>query len=134
MKEHIFSIIKFNKEGFIPVIAQDYSNNEILMLAFMNEEALKITLKTRLAHYFSRSRQKLWQKGETSGQIQRVKEILIDCDGDALILKVEQLGEPVGVACHTGHKSCFFRTVLNDGDLIINQKVLVNKEVLYGDK
>lgn len=133
-EENIFDIIKFDEKGLIPVIAQDVVSNEILMMAFMNEEALKITLKTKLAHYFSRSRQKLWQKGETSGQIQEVKEVLIDCDGDALIVKIEQKGEPKPVACHTGRKSCFFKTVQENGNLEINQEILVTKEELYGKK
>jgi phosphoribosyl-AMP cyclohydrolase len=132
--KNIFDIIKFDEKGLIPVIAQDVSSKEVLMMAFMNEEALKITLKTKLAYYFSRSRQKLWQKGETSGQIQEVKEVLIDCDGDALIIKIEQKGEPVQVSCHTGRKSCFFRNVDENGDLEINQEILITKEELYGKK
>ena len=130
----IFSAIKFDEKGLIPVIVQDSFDKEILMMAFMNEEALKMTLKTKSAHFFSRSRQKLWQKGETSGQIQQVKEVLIDCDGDALILKVEQAGKPIGVACHTGRKSCFFRTLSDENQLQINQEILVNIEELYGKK
>jgi len=129
-KENISDIIKFDAKGLIPAIVQDYKSKEILMQAFMNEEALKITLKTNLAHYFSRSKNRLWQKGETSGQTQKIKEILIDCDGDSLILRVEQNG----VACHTGRKSCFYRKIDKDGNLEINQEILVSEEELYGKK
>ena len=101
---------KFDGNGLIPVIAQDRSTNEILMLAYMNEESLKLTRETGEAVYWSRSRNKLWKKGESSGHIQKVHQILVDCDQDALILKIEQIGN---AACHTGRKSCFYRS-LND--------------------
>ncbi len=91
-------------DGLIPVIVQDYLSNEVLMLAYMNEEALELTKQTNQAHYFSRSRQRIWKKGESSGHLQHIKQILIDCDNDTILLKVEQ----IGVACHTGRKSCFF--------------------------
>jgi len=97
--------IKFNKEGLVPAIAQDSATGEVLMLAYMNRESLERTLKEKRAWYFSRSRQKLWMKGETSGNVQDVKEVLYDCDGDALLLKIEQKGP----ACHTGNRSCFYR-------------------------
>ncbi len=132
--ENIFDIIKFDAKGLVPVTVQDITSKEVLMMAFMNQEALKMTLKTRLAHYYSRSRQKLWQKGEVSGQIQQVKEVLIDCDGDALVIKIQQEGKPIPVSCHTGRKSCFFRNVNEDGNLDINQEILVTKEELYGKK
>lgn len=90
--------------NLIPVITQDASTNEVLMLAYMNQEALELTLKTNYAHYFSRSRQRIWKKGESSNHLQQIVEILIDCDNDTLLLKVNQ----EGVACHTGRKSCFF--------------------------
>ena len=90
--------------GLIPVIVQDFETNEVLMMAYMNEEALTLTQQTKFAHYFSRSKQRLWKKGESSNHTQEVKEILIDCDNDTLLLKVKQNG----VACHTGRKSCFF--------------------------
>jgi len=97
--------IDFEKNnGLIPVIVQDVDTNEVLMLAYMDEEALQKTLETGYAHYFSRSRNKLWKKGESSGNTQEVKDILIDCDNDTILLKVKQNG----VACHTGRKSCFF--------------------------
>lgn len=99
--------INFSKlNGLIPVIVQDYLSNEVLMLAFMNQEAWQKTLDTKKAHYWSRSRNKLWLKGEQSGNLQLVKKILIDCDADTILLKVEQIG---GAACHTGYNSCFFR-------------------------
>jgi len=97
--------------GLIPSIVQDYKTGEVLMLAFMNEEAWKTTLSTGKATYYSRSRQKLWVKGETSGNLQLIKEIWIDCDDDTILLKVEQLGD---AACHTGHRSCFFKRVKED--------------------
>jgi len=97
--------LKFDEKGLIPAIAQDSSTKQVLMMAYMNRESLEKTIKEKKACYFSRSRQKLWTKGETSGNFQKVKEIYYDCDMDALLLIVEQ----TGVACHTGNKSCFFR-------------------------
>ena len=96
--------VKFNQDGLVPAIAQDVGTGEVLMLAYMNEEALRLTKETGIAHYYSRSRQALWKKGETSGHIQEVKGIYYDCDGDAVLLKVNQ----IGAACHTGNYSCFF--------------------------
>lgn len=92
-------------EKLIIAVAQDYQTNEVLMVAFMNKEAVKQTLKTKKAHYYSTSRQKQWLKGESSGNVQEVKEIFIDCDADAIIMKVNQ----IGAACHEGYRSCFFR-------------------------
>ncbi len=100
--------IKYNKDGLVPAIAQDISTGEVLMLAYMNEEAVRLTLESRIAHYYSRSRQCLWKKGETSGNFQEVKGFYYDCDGDTILLKVNQ----VGVACHTGSYSCFFNEVV----------------------
>ena len=97
-------MVRFSRDGFVPAIVQDIRTDEVLMLAYMNEEALKETIRTGLAHYYSRSRQKLWLKGETSGNYQKVRSISVDCDSDTLLMKVEQ----IGVACHTGHHSCFF--------------------------
>jgi phosphoribosyl-AMP cyclohydrolase len=112
--------------GLIPAIAQDYKTGEILMLAYMNPESWEATLSTRKATYWSRSRQELWVKGATSGNVQHVKEIRIDCDDDTILLKVEQVG---GAACHTGHRSCFFKKVEN-GDLkIVGKPVFDPKEV-----
>ncbi|WP_458700746.1 bifunctional phosphoribosyl-AMP cyclohydrolase/phosphoribosyl-ATP diphosphatase HisIE [Sulfurospirillum sp. 1307] len=103
--------IDWSKQELIPAVVQDSTTNEVLMLAYMNKEALELTCKTNLAHYYSRSRQKLWKKGESSGNLQKVKEIYLDCDLDTILLKVEQVG---GVACHTGRKSCFFNRVDKD--------------------
>lgn len=102
---------KFNADGLIAAIAQDVASGEVLMLAWMNSDALKATLETRRATYWSRSRQALWVKGETSGHIQQVEEVRIDCDQDAVLLKVRQSGG----ACHTGRASCFYRVVQPDG-------------------
>lgn len=96
-------------KGLIPAITQDAETGEVLMLAYMNREAWQKTLETKKAHYWSRTRKKLWLKGETSGHLQLVKHIYVDCDNDTILLKVEQVG---GVACHTGHRSCFYREVL----------------------
>lgn len=99
--------VRFDKEGLIPAIAQDAEGGQVLMVAYMNAEALRKTLESGFAHYYSRSRRRLWKKGEESGHLQRVKEIRLDCDGDALLLRVEQ----EGVACHLGYRTCFFRRV-----------------------
>ncbi len=105
--------IKYDEKGLVPAVAQDYISGKILMVAYMNEESLRLTQETGKATYFSRSRQKLWVKGEHSGNFQIVKEILVDCDEDTLILKVE----PQGPACHTGNKTCFYRKLV-DGKLV----------------
>ena len=102
---------KFNADGLIAAIAQDATTGEVLMLAWMNAEALKATVETRRATYWSRSRQALWVKGETSGHVQQVEDVLVDCDQDAILLKVHQTGG----ACHTGRQSCFYRTIGADG-------------------
>jgi phosphoribosyl-AMP cyclohydrolase len=103
--------ITWNEDGLLPAVAQDTESGRILMVAWMNREALKLTASEGRAVYWSRSRHKLWRKGEESGHIQRVREIRLDCDGDVIVLQVEQLG---GIACHTGRESCFYR-VLTDG-------------------
>ena len=114
---------KFKFEnGLIPAIVQDAETKEVLMFAYMNEEALRLTLETQIAHYWSRSRQSLWKKGETSGHFQNVLEIRFDCDADALLLFVRQTGG----ACHTGYRSCFYQTV--DGK-IVGEKVFDEKDV-----
>jgi phosphoribosyl-AMP cyclohydrolase len=112
--------------GLIPAIAQDYKTGEVLMLAFMNESAWKATLTTGRATYYSRSRNCLWVKGETSGNVQHVREIRIDCDDDAVVLKVEQVGD---AACHTGHRSCFHKKVENGAVHIVGEPVFDPKEV-----
>ena len=114
MQENIVEKVDWEKSDLIPVIAQDFESNEVLMLAYMNKEALSLTLETGLAHYFSRSKQRIWKKGESSGNIQKVKEAYIDCDNDTLLLKIEQVG---GAACHTGRRSCFF-TKLDTGEIV----------------
>lgn len=114
--------LNFSKtaDGVIPAIVQDFETNEILMLAYINQEAWIRTLETGKAHYWSRSRAKLWLKGESSGNTQVVKEILVDCDDDTVVYRVEQKG---GAACHRGYPSCFFRKVDKDGLSIISEQV-----------
>ncbi|HBE04625.1 MAG: phosphoribosyl-AMP cyclohydrolase [Spirochaetes bacterium GWF1_41_5] len=117
----------FSKSGgLIAAIAQDYKTGEVLMIAWMNREAYLKTLELNEAVYYSRSRSALWHKGETSGHVQKIKEIRIDCDCDALLLKVEQIG---GAACHEGYKSCFFRTLENNNYEITAKKVFNPDEV-----
>ncbi len=101
--------IKFDEKGLVPVVTQDCKTKEVLMLAYMNEEAFKKTVETGKVHYFSRSRNQLWLKGETSGHFQLVKQIKLDCDGDTLLVEAEQ----IDAACHTGNKTCFFRAMSN---------------------
>ncbi len=121
--------IDFKKgDGLVPVIIQDASSHEVLMLGYMNQEAWEETLRTRRASFWSRSRKKLWTKGETSGHFQEVKEILLDCDGDALLLRVDQRG---GAACHTGFRSCFHHRYEEKGWALVGEKVFDPKEV-YG--
>ncbi len=120
--------LDFSKtDGLIPAIAQDYQTGEILMLAYMNQEAWEATLSTGKATYYSRSRQELWVKGKTSGNIQIVKEIRVDCDDDTILLKIDQIG---GAACHTGHKSCFYKKVEN-GEVLIVGKPIFDPEEVY---
>lgn len=111
--------------NLIPVVTQEVNTNEVLMLAYMNKEALELTLKTKVAHYFSRSKQRIWKKGESSGHIQNVHEILLDCDNDTVLLKVEQ----IGVACHTGRKTCFFTNLETNEEIT---KVEVDTTSAYG--
>ncbi len=112
--------------GLIPAIAQDYQTGEVLMMAYMSEASFEETLKSGKATYWSRSRQELWKKGETSGHYQDVKEIRVDCDKDTVLLKVDQIG---GAACHKGYKSCFFSIVENDALKIAESKVFDPKKV-----
>ncbi|HLC95749.1 MAG TPA: phosphoribosyl-AMP cyclohydrolase [Candidatus Nanoarchaeia archaeon] len=120
-------MVKMNfKNGLIPAIAQDYKTGKVLMLAYMNEEAWKKTLETGKVWYYSRSRNKLWLKGETSGNVQKVKEIYIDCDEDAVLIKIEQVG---GAACHEGFQSCFFRKVDGKNIKIVGRKVFDPQKV-----
>ena len=112
--------------GLIPAIVQDYNTGEVLMMAYMNPDAWETTLSTGKATYYSRSRQSLWVKGETSGHTQRVKEIRIDCDNDTVLLKVEQLG---GAACHTGYRSCFYKKIENGSIVEVGEPIFDPKEV-----
>ena len=112
--------------GLIPAIVQDHQSGEVLMMAYMNPEAWNTTLSTGRATYYSRSRKTLWVKGETSGNLQLVKEIRIDCDNDTVLLKVEQLGD---AACHTGHRSCFHKKVKNGAITIVDKPVFDPREV-----
>ena len=114
--------------GMVPVITQDAATGTVLMLAYMNEEAYHETIRTGRAVYFSRSRNKLWRKGEESGNVQNVSEIYLDCDADTVLLKVEQIG---GAACHEGYQSCFFRQITPEGVKIIGTRIFDPKAV-YG--
>lgn len=124
--------LRFDKSesGLLPAIAQDYESGEILMLAYINQESWEKTLATGKVHYWSRSRNALWLKGESSGHVQLVREILVDCDEDTVVFKVEQLG---GAACHTGHRSCFFRRV-EDGEITVLGARVFDPEAVYGKK
>lgn len=117
--------LKFDKDGLIPAVIQDYKNDELLMVAYMNKEAVRKTIKTKKTHFYSRSRKKLWLKGETSGHIQKVKSILVDCDMDCLLIKAEQ----VGGACHTGYRSCFYRKVEGNRLKVIGEKIFDPEKV-----
>lgn len=123
--QEIIDKIDWQKIELLPVIVQDIQSNEVLMMAYMDKKALELSLSTNIAHYFSRSKQRLWKKGESSGHIQKIHSFNIDCDNDTLLIKVTQ----EGVACHTGRKSCFF-TELKSGE--INSKIEVSSEALYG--
>jgi phosphoribosyl-AMP cyclohydrolase len=117
-------------DGLLPAIVQDYQTSEVLMLAYINTLAWEKTLATGKAHYWSRSRKKLWLKGETSGHVQKIHQILVDCDADTVVFKVEQLG---GAACHTGHRSCFFRQLEGD-ELVTREEKIFDPAVVYGKK
>ncbi len=124
--------VKWDAQGLVPAIAQDAASGEILMVAWMNREALEETARTRRGVYFSRSRNKLWRKGEESGHVQNVSEIRLDCDNDVILLKIEQLGD---IACHTGRRSCFFQTLTIDeqgrADWVVTAPVLKNPDEIY---
>jgi len=127
MKKYKIDFEKSN--GIIPVIAQDFNSGDVLMLAYMNEEAFSLTQSTGYAHYWSRSKKRIWKKGESSGHLQIVKQIYLDCDSDTILLKIIQIGE---AACHEGYKSCFFR-MINGDDVIIETSPLFNPSEIYGD-
>ena len=122
----LFDKLTFNEDGLIPAIAQQHGTHEVLMMAWMNRESIEETLKTGQVCYFSRSRNRLWRKGESSGQWQKLVELRMDCDGDTLLLLVDQ----TGAACHTGQRSCFF-TAVRDGALVEIATPLVSPEQLY---
>ena len=119
--------VKFNDAGLVPVIAQSKANGRVLMLAWANREALEETVRTGRGVYFSRSRSRLWRKGEESGNVQRITAVRLDCDGDAVLYEVEQVG---GTACHTGHESCFYRTLV-DGAWRETESLVKDPAVMY---
>lgn len=120
-----------DSNGLVPAIVQDHATGEVLMLAYINKLAWEKTLETGKAHYWSRSRNKLWLKGESSGHVQVIKEILVDCDEDTVVYKVEQLG---GAACHTGYRSCFYRKVTGDTLEVTESSKVFDPEAVYGSK
>ncbi|HED13469.1 MAG TPA: phosphoribosyl-AMP cyclohydrolase [Gammaproteobacteria bacterium] len=122
--------IKWNADGLVAAIAQEVGSGQVLMLAWMNREALLVTIREQRAVYFSRSRQRLWRKGEESGHIQRLLELRLDCDGDTLLLTVEQVG---GIACHTGHHHCFYRQHKNN-DWQEVELVVKSATEIYGER
>ncbi len=129
MNDQNLIVLDFSKGGgLLPAIVQDAETLEVLMLAYINEQAWEKSLETGEAHYWSRSRNELWHKGATSGNVQKIKEILIDCDNDTIIFKVEQVG---GAACHTGYRSCFYRKVEGNSLSTIGEKIFDPREV-YG--
>jgi phosphoribosyl-AMP cyclohydrolase len=128
MSDTYLDQIQWTSDGLMPAIAQDHQTGEVLMVAWMNRESLALTVAEQRAVYWSRSRQKLWRKGEESGNVQQIRDIRLDCDSDVLMLQVEQIG---GIACHTGRRSCFYRS-LKDGEWQIVAPVITDPEQLYG--
>ncbi len=125
MMQDAIQRIDWQKSDLLPVIVQDVHNNEVLMMAYMDKQALELSLSTKIAHYFSRSKQRIWKKGESSGHIQKIHSFSLDCDNDTLLIKVTQ----EGVACHTGRRSCFFKE-LESGD--VNSEVEIDTQTSYG--
>jgi phosphoribosyl-AMP cyclohydrolase len=119
--------IAWDENGLVPAIAQDAHTKKVLMLAWMNREALKLTVEQQRAVYWSRSRQRLWFKGEESGHVQKLKQVQLDCDNDVILLQVEQVG---GIACHTGRENCFFQTLQQD-NWVITAEILKNPAEIY---
>jgi len=125
----LYKSLKFDDKGLIPTVVQDAKDGTVLMVAYMNRESIRRTLKLKKAVFWSRSRKEYWLKGESSGNVQKVKEMRIDCDGDCLIIKVKQIG---GAACHTGHRSCFYRKVGAGASLKTQGKPLFDPKKVYG--
>jgi phosphoribosyl-AMP cyclohydrolase len=126
-----FDQLKFNQDGLIPVIIQDAANGRVLMMAWMNRASLEKTIETGKTWFWSRSRQKYWMKGESSGHTQAVKDLAFDCDGDTLLIQVEQ----IGAACHEGYRSCFFRSAKGrDGEIRVTEAQMETPEQIYGKK
>lgn len=124
--------LDFSKgEGLLPAIVQDYKSGKVLMLAYINEASWKKSLETGEAHFWSRSRQELWHKGGTSGNVQKIKEIYADCDDDTIVFVVEQVG---GAACHTGYESCFFKKIDGNGEVTVVGERVFDPEEVYGSK
>ncbi|MFC1839188.1 phosphoribosyl-AMP cyclohydrolase [Thermodesulfobacteriota bacterium] len=124
--------LDFSKgNGLLPAIAQDYETGKILMLAYINEESWEMSLETGEVHYWSRSRSELWHKGGTSGNVQNIREIYVDCDNDTVVFKVDQVG---GAACHTGYETCFHQKVDFNGEITIEDEKLFDPEEVYGEK
>jgi phosphoribosyl-AMP cyclohydrolase len=117
---------QYNKDGLVPVVVQDWKTKDVLMVAYANDQAVSLTMETGLAHYFSRSRQQIWKKGEESGHLQHVQQILVDCDQDCLLYLVDQ----EGAACHMGYRSCFFRTI--DGEPV--REMVFDPDKVYANK
>jgi phosphoribosyl-AMP cyclohydrolase len=126
VQDDALALVKFDDKGLVPAIAQQHDTGEVLMMAWMNEQALRATLDSGEVHYWSRSRGNLWHKGESSGQVQKLIDFRLDCDGDTILLLVDQ----TGVACHTGRRTCFFRAVRPDG-IAETEPVLVSPDTLY---
>jgi len=124
--DEVVDALRFTKDGLIPAIAQQFDTHEVLMMAWMNEDAVRETLATGRVCYYSRSRQKLWRKGESSGQVQSLVDLTFDCDADSILMQVDQLG----VACHTGRLTCFYKSVRSDG-IIDSHDVLIDPNQLY---
>jgi phosphoribosyl-AMP cyclohydrolase len=123
--------LKYNDQGLIPAIAQDWETGEVLMLAWMNQEAVELSVNEQRAVYWSRSRQALWRKGEESGHVQQLREMRLDCDADTLLLKVEQVG---GIACHTGRRSCFYQKLDGNSWQITDKVIRATEDIYRTDK
>lgn len=124
---HWLDEVHWDADGLVPVIAQEHDTGDVVMFAWMNREALLLTAETRQAVYWSRSRHRLWRKGEESGHVQKIHEIRLDCDEDVILIKIEQVG---GIACHTGRHSCFFKK-LENGNWLVDQPVIKNPDEIY---